>query len=175
MQKTVASCKKKDAHMNSKRELLHHLEDQNLSFSQRAQLRCQLARKFEDEGDYEAARVTLSELWQRVGDQPLLEGLDEETKGIVLLRIGVLTGWIGSARQITGAQEIAKNLISDSIATFEALQQTNQAAEAQIDLAYCCWREGAFDDGRILLKEALNRLPESDIELRAKALLRSAV
>ena len=161
--------------MNSKRELLHHLEDQNLSFSQRAQLRCQLARKFEDEGDYEAARVTLSELWQRVGDQPLLEGLDEETKGIVLLRIGVLTGWIGSARQITGAQEIAKNLISDSIATFEALQQTNQAAEAQIDLAYCCWREGAFDDGRILLKEALNRLPESDIELRAKAFLRSAV
>lgn len=58
---------------------------------------------------------------------------------------------------------------------FEALQETSRVAEAQIDLAYCCWREGAFDDGRILLREALIRLPENDIELRAKALLRSAI
>ena len=161
--------------MNSKRELLHHLEDQSLSSNQRAHLRCLLARKFEDEGDYESARGAMSEFWQRVGDEPSLEGLDEETKGVVLLRTGVLTGWIGSARQITGAQGIAKNLISKSIAIFEALQQPNRAAEAQIDLAYCYWREGAFDEGRILLREALNRLPESDVELRAKALLRSAI
>ena len=161
--------------MNSKRELLHHLADQNLSSNQQAQLHCQLARQFEDEGDYEAARVAMGKLWQRIGDRPLLEGLDEETKGAVLLRVGVLTGWIGSARQISGAQETAKNLLSESIAILEGLRENSRVAEAQIDLAYCYWREGAYDEGRILLREALNCLRDSDIELRAKALLRIAI
>lgn len=42
--------------MDSKAELLQVLADPNLSSNQRAQLRCQAVRKFEDEGDYEAAR-----------------------------------------------------------------------------------------------------------------------
>ncbi len=83
------------AHMKSKRDLLHELTDQNLSVNQRAQARCQLAIQLETEGDYEAAREAMGELWQRVGERPLLEGLDEETKGAVLLRAGVLTGWLG--------------------------------------------------------------------------------
>jgi len=161
--------------MNSKRELLHQLEDQNLSSNERAQLRCQVARQFEDEGDYEAARLSMGDLWQRVGDSPLLEGLEEKTKGTVLLRAGVLTGWIGSAKQISGAQEIAKNLLTESIAIFEELRRINKVAEAQIEIAYCYWREGAFDNGRLLLREALDHLADSEIELRAKALLRSAI
>jgi hypothetical protein len=84
--------------MNSKRDLLHHLTDQNLSANQRAQARCQLAIQLETEGDYEAAREAMGELWQGVGERPVLEALDEETKAAVLLRIGVLTGWRGSAR-----------------------------------------------------------------------------
>lgn len=161
--------------MNSKRELLHQLEDESLSSNERAQLRCQLARKFEDQGDYEAARGAMGEIWQRVGDRPLLEGLDEETKGVVLLRTGVLTGWIGSARQITGAQEVTKNLICKSITIFKALLMTSRVAEAQIEMACCYWREGAFDEGRSLLIEALNGLSETDTDLRAKALLRRAI
>jgi CheY-like chemotaxis protein len=164
-----------DAHMNSIRDLRDQLADQNLSSSQRAGLRCLLARHLEDHGDYEAARVAMGELWHRIGERPLLEGLDYETQGAVLLRAGVLTGWIGSARQISGAQETAKNLLSESIAIFERLRAANDVAEAQIEIAYCYWREGAFDNGRILLKEALARLPDSEIELRAKALLRSAI
>jgi CheY-like chemotaxis protein len=161
--------------MTATKELVHQLADPNLSINQRAQLRCQLASQLEDEGDYEAAREALGELWQRVGERPLLEGLDEETKGAILLRAGVLTGWIGSAKQITGAQETAKNLISESIAIFEALPRNGRVAEAQIDLACCYWREGAFDEGRVMLREALSRLTDSDIELRAMALLRSAI
>lgn len=161
--------------MTSKRELLHHLTDQNLSASQRAQARCRLASKLEDEGDYEAAREVMGELWRRIGERPLLERLDEETKGAVLLRAGVLTGWLGSSRQISGAQEIAKNLITESIVIFEGLGENSKAAEAQIDLAYCYWREGAFDEGRVVLREALSRLESGNIELRAKALLRSAM
>lgn len=161
--------------MNSTAELLHQLVDPNLSSNQRARERCQLARKFENEGDYEAARKAMGDVWRQIGQRPLLEGLDEETKGAVLLRAGVLTGWLGSAKQISGAQEIAKNLISESITIFEALRQNTQAAEAQIDLAYCYWREGAFDEGRVLLSEVSNRLADTDIELKAKALLRSAI
>jgi len=161
--------------MSATKQLIHQLANPNLSENQRAQLRCQLASQLEDEGDYEAAREAMGELWQRVGERPLLEGLDDETKGGVLLRAGVLTGWIGSSKQISGAQETAKNLISESIAIFEALQRNSRAAEALIDLACCYWREGAFDEGRVMLSEALSRLTDSDIELRAMALLRSAI
>ena len=133
--------------MKSKRDLLHHVTDQNLSASQRAQARCQLAIQLETEGDYEAAREVMGELWQGVGERPVLVGLDEETKGTVLLRAGVLTGWLGSARQISGAQESAKNLITESIEKFEALGETSRVAEGQIELACCYWREGAFDEG----------------------------
>jgi CheY-like chemotaxis protein len=161
--------------MKSKRDLLHELTDQNLSANQRAEARCQLAIQLETEGDYESAREALGELWQGIGERPPLVGLDEKTKGAVLLRAGVLTGWLGSARQITGAQESAKNLITESIEIFEELEDNSRVAEAQIELACCYWREGAFDEGRILLSEALHRLRGSDIELKAKALLRSAI
>jgi CheY-like chemotaxis protein/tetratricopeptide (TPR) repeat protein len=161
--------------MNSKRDLLHHLTDENLSANQRAQARCQLAIQLETEGDYDAARDAMGKLWQGIGERPLLVGLDEETKGVVLLRTAVITGWLGSAKQISGAQESAKNLITESIEIFEALQKRSRVAEGQIELACCYWREGAFDEGRVLLSEALHRLSESDIQLRAKALLRLAI
>ena len=161
--------------MNSKRDLLHHLTDENLSANQRAQARCQLAIQLETEGDYEAAREAMGELWQGIGERPLLVGLDEETKGVVLLRTGVITGWLGGAKQVRGVQESAKNLVTESIDIFEALQKRSRVAEGLIELACCYWREGAFDEGRVLLSDALHRLGESDIELRAKALLRLAI
>ena len=161
--------------MKSKRDLLHELTDQNLSANQRAQARCELAIQLETEGDYQAAREAMGELWQRIGERPLVEGLDEETKGAVLLRAGVLTGWLGSAKQISGAQEIAKDLITKSIEIFEARQERSRTAEGLIELACCYWREGKFDEGRVVVSEALHRLTGSDTELRAKALLRSAI
>lgn len=117
----------------------------------------------------------MGELWQRIGQRPLLDGLDEETQGAVLLRAGVLTGWIGSAKQITGAQGIARSLLTESLAIFETLRASVQVAEAQIEIAYCYWREGAFDAGKILLREALSYLSDSEVELRAKAWLRIAI
>lgn len=167
--------RKGNTHMTAMKELLHQLADPNLSENQRAQLCCQLARQFEDEGDYEAAREAMGEVWPGVGERPVLEELDDDTKGGVLLRAGVLTGWIGSIKQISGAQEAAKNLISESIVIFEALEANRRVAEAEIDLAYCYWREGAFDEGRVMLRQALSRLTVTDIELKAKALLQSAI
>jgi CheY-like chemotaxis protein/Tfp pilus assembly protein PilF len=161
--------------MNATKDLLSQLADANLDCNQRAQLRCQLARQLEEEGDYEAAREALGVLWQRIGERPLLEGLDEETKGELLLRVGTLTGWIGSTKQIDKSQEVAKNLLTESILLFEALGENEKAAGAQTDLAYCYWREGAFDEARVILQEVLSRLAQVNSETKAVALLRSAI
>src|SRR5436309_6496472 len=151
--------------------LLHQMADPTLPRNERARLRCQLAKELEEVGNYEAAREAMGELWSRVGDRPVLDGLDEATAAEVLLRAGVLTGWIGSTKQIEGAQETAKNLISESINRFEALQDTAKIAEAQTELGYCYWREGAYDAAREILSEAVNLLGDRRDWLKALALL----
>jgi transcriptional regulator with PAS, ATPase and Fis domain len=162
--------------MNSVAYLLRRIDDPTLGSIERARLRCQAARELEEEGDYEAARNTMGDLWQRIGERPKTDGLDQETAAEVLLRAGTLSGWIGSMRQMSGAQEIAKDLISESITIFEMLQDVRKVAEARIDLALCYSREGAFDEARVTLRDALSRLDdERDRDLKAVALQRSAV
>lgn len=90
---------------------MRQLENPTLNINQRAQLRCRLAKELENSGRYEDARKALDELWQRIGERPKIEELERSTAAEVLLRAGVLTGWIGGKQQITDAQETAKNLI----------------------------------------------------------------
>jgi transcriptional regulator with PAS, ATPase and Fis domain len=143
--------------MNLASSLLQQLTNPSLSQDERVQLRCELAKEMEDAGNYEGAREVLESLWQRVGERPRLDGLNKPTAAEVLLRAGSLTGWIGSARQIEGAQEIAKDLISESIAIFEELYELEKACDAQVDLAICYWREGAFDEARVMLNNVITR------------------
>ena len=162
--------------MKLKAEVLRQLEDPALEPDDRARQLIQLSKKFEEIGDYEAAPQALGDLWQGVGVRPRLEQLsDERARGEVLLRVGTLTGWIGSSEQIQGAQEKAKDLLSESIGIFERLDDSAHAAEAQTELAYCYWREGAFDEARVILTEVLRRLSEDDLERRAVAILRLAI
>lgn len=155
-------------------QLLHQIADPTLPKNERARLRCQFAKQLEDVGNYDAAREAMGELWPRVGERPVLDELDEATAAEVLLRVGTLTGWLGSTKQIEGTQETAKNLISESISRFEALREEKKAAEAQIELGPCYWREGALDEARVVLQEARNRLSDKDVELKAISLLRGA-
>ena len=155
-------------------EILHELDKPGLSVNERAGLQCRLARHLERAGDYEAASEAMADLWQGAGARPMVEGLDDETRAQVLLRVGALTGWIGSASQIEGSQEMAKNLISESARAFEALGKRNEVGEARSDLALCYWREGAYDEARVTLQEALSEFDERHIEQRAIALLRRA-
>ncbi len=48
-------------------------------------------------------------------------------------------------------------------------------AEAQIEIALCCMREGALSVARSLCLEALSQLDDEDSDLRALALLRTAI
>jgi CheY-like chemotaxis protein/tetratricopeptide (TPR) repeat protein len=156
--------------------LLKQLENPALSRDERVQLQCQIAADFEHKGEYESARDALAGLWNGVGERPTLEGLSELTGAEVLLRVGSLSGYLGSIQQIDGAQEAAKDLISESITGFEALGEATMIAAAQSELAFCYRRVGAHDEARVLYHQALERLTDSsEKELRAKILLRLAV
>lgn len=154
--------------------LLRQLNNPTLTLDQRAELRCQSARKLEEKGDYEAARQAMGELWQRIGERPNIDGLGRVMAGEVFLRAGTLAGWIGSKNQVTDSQEEARNLISESLAIFESLHYGKKVAEAQIEIAYCYWREGRFDDARDILNESISHLSADNI-LKAKAILRIAI
>jgi tetratricopeptide (TPR) repeat protein len=121
-------------------------------------------------GQYDDAREALGDLWRGIGERPDVEGLEETTAAEVLLQVGALSGWIGASQQVQGAQGVAKDLISESASLFEKLGQTDRAALARSDLALCYWREGAFDEARVLYVRAFDEL--ADIEQRAKVLLR---
>lgn len=163
------------SHLDSQIFLRDRLNDPNLSLDERALIRCQLAKQLEEAGDFEGARNAMGELWQRVGEHPKVDDLNERTAAEVLLRAGALSAWIGSNNQIEEAQEIAKNLISESVRIFEALHETDKAAEAYIDLAVCYWRVGGYDEARITLHDVLSRLASKDGEQKAIALLRLSV
>jgi tetratricopeptide (TPR) repeat protein len=151
------------------------IADTSLDPDVRAQYRCRLARELEEAGEYEAATEALGELWQGIGQRPRVEGLSSETLSEALLRAGALTGWLGSAAGIEGAQEAAKNLLSESAAVFESLSDPEKAAEARVELACCYWREGAFDEARLVLRSVLESPGAQQSRQRAMALLRLAI
>lgn len=154
--------------------LLRQLGDQNLSHEERALIRCEIAADFEHRGQYGAARDALGELWRGVGQRPALEGLTAHTAAEVLLRAGALSGWLASLAQDEEGQQAAKDLISESITRFEALGEPVRAAAAQSDLGFIYWREGAFEEARVVYEQALERIPSpaADVELLAKISIR---
>jgi tetratricopeptide (TPR) repeat protein len=110
-------------------------------------------------------------LWKHVGERPKTAGLDPSVAAEVLFCVGVLTSWIGSKNQIRDAQEIAKNLLTESITYFESMRDVTKVAVAQSEIAYCYWREGALNEARSWLDEALEKLTFEGAA-RARALIK---
>jgi tetratricopeptide (TPR) repeat protein len=136
---------------------------------------CELAKNLEEAGEFDQAAETLSPFWRGPLSRPDTNRLEEEAKAELLLRSGTLTGWLGSARQLSGAQEVAKDLISESAAIFEGLGISEKVAEARVDLAICYWREGGLDEARVTLQLVLASLGEKQSEQRLRALLNSGI
>ena len=124
---------------------------------QDAGAKCRAAKALASAGDYEAAREALGGLWGGIGERPDIEDLLPKDQAEVLLRVGALSGWLGSSSQVPGAQAFAKDLISESIRAFEMLGDQERVAEAQSDLALCYWREGAMDEARVWFREARSK------------------
>ncbi|HEX8181650.1 MAG TPA: response regulator [Pyrinomonadaceae bacterium] len=155
-------------------QLLERLTDATLTINERARVRCQLAKEMEESGDHEGAYQAMGELWKGIGQRSHLKELDKATQAEVLLRVGVLSGWLGSIKQIPDAQEQAQNLISESIHIFEELQAAEKVDEALTEQARCYWRQGAFDNARSLLQTVLERLANSENDTKLVAVVRSA-
>src|SRR5215216_4585835 len=154
--------------MTLRASLLRELVNPNLDVRGRVELCCELAKEFEDKGEYEEAREMLRGLWPRMVQRPKVKGLEPDVAAEVLLRAGVLTGWIGSD------QEQAKDFISESLTIFESRKYKKKIAEAQTELALCYMRIGEYNNASDLLKLALAELT-TDSELKAKAVLRSGI
>lgn len=146
-------------------ELKKKAKDTRQSDSE-VRLTCENARELERVGDYEGARSRLRKVWTRIGERPMVNDLRLETQAEVLWRVGSLSGWLGSANQIPGAQEFARDLLTESITLFESLGQQDKRAEAMGDLALCYWRSGAQDDGRALFRQAIEAAQKPETKLR---------
>ena len=152
------------------RTTLDKLESSRLTLNESAWLRCQAALECKDRGDYEGAREVMRPFWKRFGERPNVEGLNAPMVAEVLLHVGILTRWIGSKNQISDAQDVAKDLISESITLFESLGDFLRVAAARSELAICYWWAGALDEARIMLTEALKRIT-TEGNTRANALI----
>lgn len=147
------------------------LESAHLTANEVALLRCETALEFKDKGDYEGAQEVMRPLWKRVGERPEIQNLFPSVSAEVLLCAGILTGWIGSRNQVNRSQELAKDLISEGITYFELAGDVKRIAAARAEIAYCYWRDGELNEARIMLVEALQRLP-TEGETRARSLLK---
>jgi tetratricopeptide (TPR) repeat protein len=170
----LQSVEKADFYMSLQASLLHTLENPSLSVNDRVELCCEATRILENTGEYEEARKVLSDYWPRTGETPKVAHLEPNTAAELLLRAGVLTGMIGSQRQIPNAQEAAKDLLTQSHLIFESRQNIKKIAEARTELGLCHWRTDDLDGARDCLKEALALLT-IDSELKAKAILRLSI
>jgi tetratricopeptide (TPR) repeat protein len=150
-------------------------QTEGLSRGERAKLCCDVAKQLEKAGELDAAAEALEEFWPDRNEAPIVDDLDGETKANVMLRVGALIGFLGSAGQTPGSQERAKDLITRSVEMFEGLGNNVRTAEARGDLALCYWREGAFDEARINLADALSRLGDANADLKAVLLIRAGV
>ena len=105
-------------------------ETRGLTRVERAKRCCELAKQLEKAGEYEAACEALDEFWPKRDGALNLNDLEEAARAEVLLRIGALSGWLGSTDQAPGSQETAKNLITKSIDLFQHLGLAERVAEA---------------------------------------------
>ncbi|HEV7892344.1 MAG TPA: tetratricopeptide repeat protein [Pyrinomonadaceae bacterium] len=153
-------------------ERLKELDNLPLAGDERVLLCCAVASDLVQKGQYEAAREALGELWPGVCVRPEVNKLPPVTAAEVLLQCGTLSGWLGSARNVSGAQEQAKDLLSEALRKFDSQGEASKVAEVQYELGMCYWRLGQYDEARVVLEEAFGALGQHESELKAKILIR---
>jgi tetratricopeptide (TPR) repeat protein len=154
-------------------ERLKELDNPTLTENERILIRCRVAADLIHKGQYEAAQEALGELWLGIGQRPV-RTLPPEIGAEVLLRCGILTHWLGNARNVSGAQEQAKDMLSEAAQVFRSQGMIAKVSETQYELSTCYWWLGQHDEARIVLQEALKPLTD-ELELKGKILLRRSI
>jgi tetratricopeptide (TPR) repeat protein len=122
------------------------------SANEELRLACDEARRLEEAGDYLGAINALSPWWAGPGSKVAINGLDNGTVALLLLRAGSLVGWLGGP---AGSQDAAKDMLTQSAGLSFMMGRTELLAEAHRSLGICCWREGAWEDAKVWLERAL--------------------
>jgi tetratricopeptide (TPR) repeat protein len=137
---------------------LAKLEYPDLTLNESARLKCEAAAELKDKGEFERAREVLRPFWQNFEERPNTAGLHPQVAAELLLQVGIITRWLGSKNQNKESSQVAADLITESITYFECQTDAWKVAAARVDLAACYWRQGALDEARIMLTEALKKL-----------------
>jgi tetratricopeptide (TPR) repeat protein len=153
-------------------ELQRQLGKHSITRDERVLLRCRAAAEFIQAGRYEAACEALGDLWRGVGERPEVDGMTPGVAAEVLLQCGTLVGLFGGAKNVSGRQERAKDLLTEAIRGFESQGDYRKASEARCELGAHYRRLGAHDDARVLMREALKPLTDADVELKARIHIR---
>jgi tetratricopeptide (TPR) repeat protein len=161
--------------MNLADERLQELDNPSLTEDERVLMRCNVAADLIQIGQYEAAQEALGELWPGIGQRPPVRGLPPGLEAEVLLQCGTLTHLLGNARNVAGAEEQAKDMLSEAARKFRAVGSPAKVSETRYHLAMCYWWLGQHDEARVMLQEALKPLTEADLELKAKILIRRTI
>jgi tetratricopeptide (TPR) repeat protein len=156
-------------------ERLKELDNPSLTENERVLRRCAVASDLIHKGKYEAACEALGELWLGIGQRPPVSNLPPAVDAEVLLWCGTITRHLGNVRNVAGAQEQAKDMLSEAQRKFRAQGMASKVSETQYELAMCYWWLGQHDEARVVLQEALKPLADADIELKAKILIRRTI
>ncbi|HEX7316498.1 MAG TPA: helix-turn-helix domain-containing protein [Pyrinomonadaceae bacterium] len=161
--------------MNLADERLKELDNPSLTEEERVLLRCCVAADLIHKGQYEAAQEGLGELWLGIGQRPPVRNLPSAVDAEVLLQCGTLTHLLGNVRNIAGAEEQAKDMLSEAARMFHAQGMHAKVSETQYHLAMCYWWLGQHDEARVIFRDALKPLTDADLELKAKILIRRSI
>jgi signal transduction histidine kinase/ActR/RegA family two-component response regulator/predicted negative regulator of RcsB-dependent stress response len=152
----------------------NQIESYPLTVNEQVKACCTIARERLEAGDYDEACAALQRWWT-VGEWPRHAGLEDRAAADLLFTTGVLSGLVGSIKQMFGGQKPAEGLLNGAIILFDRLGEKTRVAEARVELAWCYYRQGLFDLSRTHLRSSLQDLSEDDHELKSIGLIRLAV
>lgn len=116
--------------------------------------RCATASQLVYAGQYEEARAVLGDWWLGVGARPAVDNYPSEAAAEIFLQCGCLSGFLGDA-QAKDVNEKAKDLVTEALHIFQIGANEAKVSECNYELGICYYRAGAFDEARIVLREAL--------------------
>ena len=113
--------------------------------------------KLENRGEYEEALLLLETIWTDKTAFPNVDGLPPRVAADIILRCGVLIGYLGHNKQLPNSQERSKNLLAEAHRRFLDIYDIEKIAECESYLALTYQRTGEFEEAETWVEESLSR------------------
>lgn len=122
--------------------------------------------KLEKCGLYEQALAELGDVWHDTNEPPDTASYTSFEAAEIILRCGSLIGFHGDNKQIPGAQEKSKNLLTEARGRFLDFDNVEKIAECENYLALAYWRTGELNEAETFVAEALSHRLDNSCETR---------